>query len=180
MWCWYCFQVEDVTSEKKEKKNAEKKVPYLLIKALLYFLVRVSPSSVVAILQIPPASNAPCCDWKYPYLFCYMTTVVRRARHKCILSVIAKAGLQTTPAGYTCQKMSTVFAEVWLTHWHGLRDVSPENNPPEVWSTVWSHEQVRAVPVHVCACTMVTAVQLLGGVWDREQQFEGCDSLLAV
>lgn len=24
---------------------------------------------------------------------------------------------RTTPAGYTCRNMSTVFAEVWLTHW---------------------------------------------------------------
>ena len=45
--------------------------------------------------------------------------------------------------------------------WHAdvgdWRDVfsPPENTPRRVWSTVWSHEQVRVVPVCVCVCVCV-------------------------
>ena len=91
---------------------------------------------------------------------------------------------QTTPAGCTCHTTSTVFAGSLIDALTSVTDVMcfPQKHPPEVWSTVRSHEQVRVVCLRVhkpYVCATLTAVWTLGGVWDGEQQYEGYDSLLA-
>lgn len=133
----------------KQKKS----VTHLAILQFLRWPPCAHPASVLLL-------TSPCCHWKYPYFSCNPMTVRRRTRQECILSVKSLGRSvapgpppPVTPAGI-CRLCLPRFD--WRT---GCTVCLPRKQPPppltplptEVWSTVWSHEQVRAVHVRACA-----------------------------